>query len=104
MHKTKRPLSFLLAVLMIVSMFAAVPFTASAEDKVIGENVIYKLGDTIVFPGDGTYYVNTGWFSTQDVEGNGTVTEFEGDEYSYMLGIDEWSISTFFDTLTSISQ
>ena len=31
MHKTKRPLSFLLAVLMIVSMFAAVPFTVSAE-------------------------------------------------------------------------
>ena len=30
MQKTKRPLSFLLAVLMIVSMFAAVPFTASA--------------------------------------------------------------------------
>ena len=30
MHKTKRPLSFLLAVVMIVSMFAAVPFTASA--------------------------------------------------------------------------
>ena len=30
MHKTKRPLSILLAVLMIVGMFAAVPFTASA--------------------------------------------------------------------------
>ena len=30
MHTTKRPLSFLLAVVMIVSMFAAVPFTASA--------------------------------------------------------------------------
>ena len=30
MRKTKRPLSFLLAVLMIVSIFAAVPFTASA--------------------------------------------------------------------------
>ncbi|MBR5620032.1 MAG: hypothetical protein IKW76_09885, partial [Clostridia bacterium] len=30
MHKTKRPLSFLLAVLMIIGMFAAVPFTASA--------------------------------------------------------------------------
>ena len=30
MHKTKRPLSFLLAGLMIIGMFAAVPFTASA--------------------------------------------------------------------------
>ena len=30
MHKTKRPLSFVLAVLMIVGMFASVPFTASA--------------------------------------------------------------------------
>ena len=32
MNKTKRPLSFLLAVVMIISMFAAAPFTASAED------------------------------------------------------------------------
>ena len=32
MHKTKRPLSFLLAVLMIVSMFAAAPFTVSAAE------------------------------------------------------------------------
>ena len=35
MHKTKRPLSFLLAVLMIVSMFAAVPFTASAATATV---------------------------------------------------------------------
>ena len=35
MAKTKRPLSFLLAVLMIVSMFAAVPFTASAASTTI---------------------------------------------------------------------
>ena len=98
MTKTKKPISILLAVLMIVSMFAAAPFTASAEDKVIGENVIYKLGDTIVLPGDGTYYVKgSQYYQAEEVYGNGTVTEFEGDEYSYMLGIDEWSISTFFD-------
>ena len=32
MNKIRKPLSFLLAVVMIISMFAAVPFTASAED------------------------------------------------------------------------
>ena len=32
MNKIRKPLSFLLAVVMIISMFAAAPFTASAED------------------------------------------------------------------------
>ena len=43
MHQTKRPLSFLLAVLMIVSMFAAVPFTASAANS-IAVNQYIRLG------------------------------------------------------------
>ena len=99
MHKTKRPLSFLLAVLMIVSMFAAVPFTASAEDKVIGENVIFKLGDTIVLPGEGTYYVKAGErYSAQRIYSNGTVTQFEDDEWSYRLEIDGWGIYASLDT------
>ena len=99
MNKTKRPLSFVLAVLMIVSMFAAVPFTASAEDKVIGENVIFKLGDTIVLPGSGIYYVkDSERHPAQEIYSNGTITEFEGDEYSYSLMIDEWGIYARLDT------
>ena len=99
MQKTKRPLSFLLAVLMIVSVFAAVPFTASAEDKVIGENVIYKQGDTIVLPGEGTYYVkDSESHPAQEISGNGTVTRFEGDEYSYTVEIGGWYIYARLDT------
>ncbi|MBQ7546857.1 MAG: hypothetical protein IJT41_07825, partial [Clostridia bacterium] len=43
MHKTKRPLSLLLAVLMIVGIFASVPFTASAANS-IAENQYIRLG------------------------------------------------------------
>ena len=98
MHTTKRPLSFLLAVLMIVSMFAAVPFTASAEDKVIGENVIFKLGDTIVLPGNGIYIKRNQYESAREVHVNGTVTRFESDGYTYTLEIEEWGISAYLDT------
>ena len=37
MNKTKRPLSFLLAVVMVIGMFAAVPFTASATTYSSGD-------------------------------------------------------------------
>ena len=99
MQKTKRPLSFVLAVLMIVSMLAAAPFTASAEDKVIGEGVIYKLGDTIVLPGNGNYYVkDSERHPAQTVSGNGTVTQLEGDDYSYTVEIDGWGIYAYLNT------
>ena len=54
MHKTKRPLSFLLAVLMIVSMFAAAPFSALAVPE--GTPLTDQLPST-----QGTYYL------TQDI-------------------------------------
>ena len=49
MNKTKRPLSFLLAVVMIISMFAAVPFTASATTYSSGyiEARNLQVGDII---------------------------------------------------------
>ena len=57
MNKTKRPLSFLLAVLMIVSMFAAVPFTASAttysSDYIDARNL--QVGDIITGTAEGAY-------------------------------------------------
>ena len=98
MQKTKRPLSFLLAVLMIVGMFAAAPFTASAEDKVIGENVIFKLGDTIVLPGNGIYIKRNKYDGAREVHVNGTVTRFESDGYQYSLEIQEWGVYTYLDT------
>ena len=98
MHKTKRPLSFLLAVVMIVSMFAVVPFTASAEDKVIGENVIFKLGDTIVLPGNGIYIKRNKYEGAREVHVNGTVTRFESDGYQYSLEIEEWGVYTYLNT------
>ena len=54
MQKTKRPLSFLLAVLMIVSMFAAAPFSALAVPE--GTPLTDQLPST-----QGTYYL------TQDI-------------------------------------
>ena len=49
MNKTKRPLSFLLAVVMVISMFAAVPFTASATTYSSGyiEADNLQVGDII---------------------------------------------------------
>ncbi|MBR0303066.1 MAG: hypothetical protein IJQ80_04390, partial [Clostridia bacterium] len=95
----KRLLSGLLAFIMIASLFAAIPFTAGATEKTIGEGVIYKLGDTIVLPGDGIYYVkDSERHPAQEVYSNGTITEFEGDEYSYTLEIGEWGIYARLDT------
>lgn len=58
MQKTKRPLSFLLAVLMIVSMFAAVPFSASAttysSDYIEARNL--QVGDIITGTAEGAYF------------------------------------------------
>lgn len=46
----KRPLSVLLAVLMIAGVFAALPMTASAENaKVIAAGETYYIGDSIAF-------------------------------------------------------
>ena len=95
--KIKKPVSILLSLIMVFSMFAIVPFTAGATEKTIAEGVIYKLGDTIVLPGEGIYYVNDGWHSTT-VSGNGTITLFEGDEYSYTLKIKDWNTYTMLDT------
>ena len=95
-QKTKKPSSILLSLLMVLSVFGGMAFTASAENKTIAEGVIYKLGDTIVLPGDGIYYVKRDKYShAQEIYGNGTITQFEGDEdgYSYTLMIDEWGIS-----------
>ena len=97
MTKTKKPISILLAVLMIVGMFAVVPFTASAEDKVIGENVIYKLGDTIVLPGNGIYIKRNKYEGAREVHVNGTVTQFESDGYQYSLEIEEWGVYTYLE-------
>ncbi|MBQ7499631.1 MAG: hypothetical protein IJT91_01925, partial [Clostridia bacterium] len=102
----KRNLSLLLAMIMIVGTFAVFPLTAGATEKTIAEGEIYKLGDTIVLPGDGTYYVKAGeYYQAEEVYGNGTVTKFEGDEYSYTLEIDGWGIYTdFWDYQEELNQ
>ena len=55
MQKTKRPLSFLLAVVMVISMFAAAPFTASAttysSDYIEARNL--QVGDIITGTAEG---------------------------------------------------
>ena len=96
--KIKKPVSILLSLIMVFSMFAIVPITASAAEKTIAEGVIYKLGDTIVLPGEDNYYVKENRYSTRTVSGNGTITRFEGDEYSYELEIEGWYIYTSLDT------
>ena len=96
--KIKKPVSILLSLIMVFSMFAIVPFTAGATEKTIAEGVIYKLGDTIVLPGSGVYYVKVDRYSTRTVSGNGTITLFEGDEYFYELEIEDWYINTRLDT------
>ena len=53
----RKPVSVLLSILMVLSVFGGMAFPAGAESKTIAEGVIYKLGDTIVLPGDGTYYL-----------------------------------------------
>ena len=89
----RKPLSVLLSILMVLSVFGGMAFSAGAESKTIAEGVIYKLGDTIVLPGNGIYYVKENKYgSPLNVSGNGTVTRFEGDEHSYMVMIDEWHI------------
>jgi hypothetical protein len=83
---------------MVLSVFGGMAFPAGAESKTIAEGVIYKLGDTIVLPGDGVYYVkDSERHPAQRVYSNGTVTRFEGDEYSYTLEIDEWGIYAYLD-------
>ena len=58
MNKTKRPLSFLLAVVMIISMFAAVPFTAGATTYSSGyiEARNLQVGDIITGTAEGAYF------------------------------------------------
>ena len=55
MTKFKKPVSFLLAVVMIISMFAAVPFTASATTYSSGyiEARDLQVGDIITGTVDG---------------------------------------------------
>ena len=55
MNKIRKPLSFLLAVVMIISMFAAVPFTASATTYSSGyvEARNLQVGDIITGTADG---------------------------------------------------
>ena len=101
MKKTfiRKPISILLSLLMVLSVFGGMAFTASAENKTIAEGVIYKQGDTIVLPGNGVYYVkDSERHPAQTIVSNGTVDQFEGDEYSYMLVIDEWDIYAYLDT------
>jgi len=94
----RKPLSVLLSILMALSVFSVTAFPAGAESKTIAEGVIYKLGDTIVLPGNGVYYVKDSEYNdAQRVYGDGTITEFEGDEYSYTLEIDGWYIYTYID-------
>ena len=87
----RKPLSVLLSILMALSVFGGLTISSSAAEKTIAEGVIYKQGDTIVLPGNGIYYVNDG-YGTREVSGNGTITQFEGDEYSYSLEIGGWYI------------
>ncbi len=95
----RKPLSVLLSILMVLSVFGGMAFSAGAESKTIAEGVIYKLGDTIVLPGDGVYYVkDSERHPAQRIYSNGTISTFEGDEYSYMLEIDEWGIYAHLDT------
>ena len=94
----RKPLSVLLSILMALSVFGGMAFSAGAESKTTAEGVIYKLGDTIVLPGDGVYYVkDSERHPAQRIYSNGTVTRFEGDEYSYTLEIDEWGIYAYLD-------
>ena len=89
----RKPLSVLLSILMVLSVFGGMAFPAGAESKTIAQGVIYKLGDTIVLPGNGIYYVkDSERHPAQEIYSNGTITEFEGDEYAYSLMIDEWGI------------
>ena len=92
----RKPLSVLLSILMVLSVFGGMAFPAGAESKTIAQGVIYKQGDTIVLPGDGDYYVD--YYGATPVSGNGTVTRFEGDEYGYELEIDGWDIYAYLDT------
>ena len=97
--KIKKPVSILLSLIMVFSMFAIVPFTAGATEKTIAEGVIYKLGDTIVLPGEGIYYVKEDKYSSPiEVSGNGTITLFEDDEDYYELEIEDWGIYAYLDT------
>ena len=94
----RKPLSVLLSILMALSVFGGLTISSSAAEKTIAEGVIYKQGDTIVLPGNGVYYVKGDKYShAQEIVGNGTVTQFEGDEYSYMLEIEEWGIPAYLD-------
>ena len=51
----RKPLSVLLSILMALSVFGGLTISSSAAEKTIAEGVIYKQGDTIVLPGNGTY-------------------------------------------------
>ena len=116
LQKTKKTLSVLLSILMVLSVFSVTAFagtpsgngggdlhtetdvTVGPTEKTIAEGVIYKLGDTIVLPGDGIYYVkDSERHPAQRIYRNGTVTRLEGDEYSYTLEIDGWYIYTYID-------
>ena len=89
----RKPVSVLLSILMVLSVFGGMAFPAGAESKTIAEGVIYKQGDTIVLPGDGIYYVKADKYDdARKVYGNGTISTFEGDEYSYSVMINGWDI------------
>ena len=99
MTKMKKPISILLSILMMLSVFSGMTLTVGAAEKTIAEGVIYKLGDTIVLPGDGIYYVkDSERHPAQRIYSNGTITQFEGDEYYYRLEINEWGIYAYMET------
>ena len=99
MKKMKKPISILLSILMMLSVFSGMTLTVGAAEKTIAEGVIYKLGDTIVLPGDGIYYVkDSERHPAQRIYSNGTITQFEGDEYYYRLEINEWGIYAYMET------
>ena len=101
----RKPLSVLLSILMVLSVFGGMAFSAGAESKTIAEGVIYKLGDTIVLPGNGVYYVkDSERHPAQRIYSNGTVTRFESDGYSYRLQIDGWNIYTYIDMFDHLEE
>ena len=78
MQKFKKPISILLVFMMIVSLFAIVPLSASAA---------YGYSDlargTLIQPGDSFYFENIGSFKFADYNDPTIIHEVKGSDFSY---------------------
>ena len=83
MQKLKKPVSVLLTLIMVLSLFTIVPFTAGALDGVgyIDENGESQTADGVTAITSGTTSLNAGWYAVTSTVTNDNRITCTGDVY-----------------------